>query len=672
VAASKAVEELLDRAVEKGTLSFPLLRDAVARNQAKLSDLGHPRDLVRDALLRMDRDLAAPLEGVYRRAEIYRRWLHRLSAVLFGTRLGRWLTLLVLLPAAGAFVVLEGLQHTVVLLVEKLAHVEVHLVTAPAMVALSAFLLALLNAAWARSATLKALRALGRGLRWLFIGAPGWVLARPWARRFLESAAWRAVRRWLIGPALFAALFSSPVWFFALDRAVQAGIAVGLYVAAALFLNSSAGRRFEEAATDGLVRARRWLAHRFFAALIQWILAFFRALVEGLERVLYAVDEWLRFRPGDRALSIAAKAVLGLPLGAASYVVRFYVNVLIEPKYNPVKHFPVVTVGHKIILPLSFQLTDAFSRPLLAIGLPATAAKTIAGISVFLTPGLFGFLAWELKENWRLYRSNRPAHLGPVVVGSHGENIVRLLRPGFHSGTLPKIFARLRRATRRNNARALHKQEEALHHVALELRRFVERELVALVGARLDAATPRLQLTDVAIGSNRIRFELAGALAIVLEEQSRWLVGSARIGEPVAHLPPADRQAIEDALAGFYHLCGVDILREEIEARLPAATPYDIADEGLTVWPGPGYASEVVYPLRGEHATLVPRTDHAEPSAPALVPLSRRELFLRARPLRWEEWRARWERGCVATDLAQPGTGAGPQPADPQAGAPGM
>ena len=69
-----------------------------------------------------------------------------------------------------------------------------------------------------------------------------------------------------------------------------------------------------------------------------------------------------------------------------------------------------------------------------------------------LIPGIFGFLAWELKENWRLYAANRPPQLKPVRVGAHGETMMRLLRPGIHSGTIPKTYAKLRRALRRFNA----------------------------------------------------------------------------------------------------------------------------------------------------------------------------------------------------------------------------
>src|SRR5690606_5317120 len=97
-------------------------------------------------------------------------------------------------------------------------------------------------------------------------------------------------------------------------------------------------------------------------------------------------------------------------------------------------------------------------------------------------PGIFGFLVWELKENWRLYAANRRRTLGPVAVGHHSETMARLLKPGFHSGTVPKLYARLRRAERkaRQNGRwkPIRKHRQALHHVELAIRRYVQREFI--------------------------------------------------------------------------------------------------------------------------------------------------------------------------------------------------
>src|SRR5438876_11244753 len=98
---------------------------------------------------------------------------------------------------------------------------------------------------------------------------------------------------------------------------------------------------------------------------------------------------------------------------------------------------------------------------------------------------MFGFLVWELKENWRLYEANRSEGLRPVIVGDHGETMGGLLRPGIHSGTLPKLFAKLRKSERRApgdaDEKGAFKRLESLHHVEESIRRFVERDLIALL-----------------------------------------------------------------------------------------------------------------------------------------------------------------------------------------------
>ena len=83
---ARMIEEMLDRIVELGFLTFSDLRDTISRNQLKLPDLSDPPEFVRgDPLLRLDRRLATTLDGVYRPGEIYLRWLERLTAPAFGT-----------------------------------------------------------------------------------------------------------------------------------------------------------------------------------------------------------------------------------------------------------------------------------------------------------------------------------------------------------------------------------------------------------------------------------------------------------------------------------------------------------------------------------------------------------------------------------------------------------
>src|SRR5262249_7095384 len=90
VAFTKVVEELLDLTTDQGYSTFGALRDVISRNGLKVPDLTGPEEFLRgDPLLRLDRRLAALLDGIYRRGDLYLRWLHRATALLFGTPAGR-------------------------------------------------------------------------------------------------------------------------------------------------------------------------------------------------------------------------------------------------------------------------------------------------------------------------------------------------------------------------------------------------------------------------------------------------------------------------------------------------------------------------------------------------------------------------------------------------------
>ena len=196
-----------------------------------------------------------------------------------------------------------------------------------------------------------------------------------------------------------------------------------------------------------------------------------------------------------------AKAGLGLLWFFVAYVLRFAVNVLIEPQINPIKHFPVVTVGHKLLLRLLQTVCrSARSRRWGSAHGLGRRRRTI----IWCIPGIFGFLVWELKENWRLYAANRRRNLRPVKIGLHGETMGRLLRPGFHSGTLPKRYAKLRRAER--HARAGGNWRAGAQAPAgparasrLSIRRCVEREFLELFAeSKCWQAPPRDARHDLA------------------------------------------------------------------------------------------------------------------------------------------------------------------------------
>ena len=602
VGAEKLAAELADRIVAKGSASMAELRDAISRNDARLDDVSGPRSWLGDPLLRADRHLSGPLEGVYRRGEVYRRWLHRLSALAFGTHLGRWITRAAVIPFGGAYVALEGLQHIAAPVAGWLGAGHPHLATLPAVIALGLFLLAVVNWQAFRAQVVRIAKLGWRGLVASLWDAPRWLCTRPLFLRVWRSPPARALLKpaFLVSPVVVPLVLIQPG-----SPPLAAASAGALYLVVAVVLATPLGRILEDVAIDTTLRVGRWLHRNLVVGLIRWIIDTFRAVIDRLERGLYLVDERLRFRRGASAPVKALKATLGLVWSAITYVLRFYLNVLLEPKYNPVKHFPAVTVGHKLVLPFSVQLSEAFAAVLSPLG--PVAANGIAVTTVFLLPGLFGFLAWELKENWRLYTANAPADLRPSVIGGHGESMRRLLAPGFHSGTVPKAFAKLRRRAHVRGLRWARARAHAqLHHVEEALTRWLDRGPLALAARQPAWRGPASRVRHVALTSNRVTVDIAcgpqepDVARLVVEEQSRWIVGRWTVADPAS-----PRGALLGALEpALFARLAVTLDRSRIEASLSSGATYDVADQGLVVWQSDGH--ETVHALPDAFGARVP------------------------------------------------------------------
>ncbi len=505
--------------------------------------------MIGDHLLNANRQLSETLDGVYRPAEIYLRVMQRLSAAAFSNRVGRFLTRFVAVPFGGAFVVLEGAKHLAHEFMGS-GHAAPSAASAGAATTAGAAQAAAHSIGWGFWAWLllgmfilgmvnfAGFRAwVGRGFKRLRDGisqsvnflAP--LVPVAFLRRVVRSRAFLFTGRYILKPALFTAL----AWFTlnALDFTQHQspfGL-VMLFTCVNLLLNSRLGRDAEEITNDMLGRVWVEFRVRVLAGLFWFVVDLFKSLLEGVDRLLYAVDEWLRFKSGESALSFAAKAVFGSLWFVLSYVVRFCLNLLIEPQINPIKHFPVVTVSHKLLFPVIPLVAKVFEQ----VGYDTVASYGMATTFIWCIPGIFGFLVWELKENWKLYRANRSTNLEPAIIGAHGETLLRYLKPGFHSGTLPKLYRKLRRAERKGywtgEKTTARKQLEQLEHVKETLRHFVERELTALL-AESRAWSPRVTVGDVHAGSNSIRVELRchdlgpASAWVAFDEQSGWLAAS--------------------------------------------------------------------------------------------------------------------------------------------------
>ena len=581
VARGKIVGELLDAACERGFVRFSDLRDALARNRLKLADLSGPGEWLRgDALLRADRALARVLPGLYHRGELYLRAIQRGSSLFFGTVVGRFLTLFLLLPFGAAFVALEGLQHgvhaamkawhfltkatvpvepeldidefgeVVSTVATSAAEPIVHFVTLPAVVGLGLFLLLVIHAPAVRRVVVAILLDVLRVLRFLIVGLPARlirsrvvriVFSHPLTSAAIPAGALAA------GAALLMVLLGAPPnriarWWG------------GLFLALLLVALTPPGRRAREAMAESASDAWRAFLGNFLPGLVSWIGWLSREFLGTLDAAVYAVDEKFRYRDGASRPSVALRATLALIWFPIAYATRFAFYLLIEPQINPVKHFPVVTVSHKVLLPLAPAINGA-------VGNEAVTAVLLTG-----SPGMFGFLVWEFKENWRLYAANRPADIAPVVVGSHGETVRGLLRPGFHSGAIPRSFRKLRRGwvhASLPDEEVAERERHQLGHVAESLRRTLVRELFA--AWQLDRRTAHLRAhlagIDLCVQSIVVRITLGDApeeLVLACDYADGHLAGTLVAEGWMKHLAAEAREAVEVSLIGLAAMAGVE------------------------------------------------------------------------------------------------------------------
>lgn len=703
LARAKLIEELLDRVVEYGHINMGNLRDAISRNQLKLPDLNGPGELLLgDPVIRLNRQLGRTLDGVYRRGEIYMRFLHRVSSVFFGTAVGRLLMLYLILPFGLGFLTMiapgllveegEHLGQAVGLIPkpvvqkklpppvvddewvdpwweEDVAALPAEARTPPqagedthanhkkhglkmpnfwGWLVCGSFFLLLFHVKSFRGGVFWGLIQLGRGLHQVFIHGPVWVFNQPLVQAVLRNPLWAMFRRCIFWPTVGAGVATLMGALYDWDTDTKF-LAAGLgFLACVLLLNTKAGRDLEESLTDMAVRCWLWLTVDFLPGLLRFIMDLSRFCLEAVEQILYTVDEWLRFRGGESRLSLVGKAILSVVWFAATYILRIYVNLLIEPTVNPIKHFPVVTIGHKLMLPFLPTVYFVLIAPIKFLG--PIIANTFVGITIFFIPGIFGFVVWELKENWKLYRANRARNLKSLMIGSHGESMLRLLKPGFHSGTVPKLFRRIRRAERRADPATVRKIQAALHHVEQSVGLFVERELLALLRQSQGWGELDIRLGHVHLATNRVAVELecpalgTHPLVVAFDHQTGWLLaGVVEVGW-LPRLNAEQRQTLAAALGGVYKMAGVHLTREQIEDSLaPRHVIYDITPAGLLAWTECPAAAVATYALQ-EGESLTPHNQQGE--WPTLN--AERLLFSRV-PVSWDEWVATWERDHTRT-----------------------
>jgi hypothetical protein len=424
-------------------------------------------------------------------------------------------------------------------------------------------------------------------------------------------------------------------------------------------MNSRLGRDLQELLFEAIGGFWNLVRLRWVVIAIDWIVELFRGMLLVFERFLYAVDEWLRFHSQENFLSLIAKAILGFFWSVISFLIRIYINLLIEPTLHPVKHFPVVTVAHKIFLPVLLILAVNMEAFLIQY-MNKPLAMSITWFNIVFLPGFFGFAVWELKENWRLFRQNRRGALAAIPVGSHGETIERLLRPGFHSGTLPKLFRNLRRlenqpasVKRFTKRRSAYKK---LHHVTDHVHRCVDRELIALVNQSLINQSQGndpycLVCSEVIAATNSLTILLEPVatkgkeqqptrLELVIQEQSGWIVAWTRQNGWLDQAPEPVQKVFDLALLGFMRKCGVFLIRAQVESEFSKGKPYDLQDQGMVVWANKDFLQKCDVQFDGPHVSSFQPSSLAKSLGLADIP-DRRWIFA-ASETTWTQWEQAW------------------------------
>jgi hypothetical protein len=171
-----------------------------------------------------------------------------------------------------------------------------------------------------------------------------------------------------------------------------------------------------------------------------------------------------------------------------------------------------------------------------------------------------------------MYRANRPPRLRPVMLGSHGETMRGLLRPGFHSGTVPKLFRKLRHATPEKASRLHHEIE----HAAEAVHRFVQRELLPLLARRPEWGGIETRVGAVRFGCQRVAIDLAApalgrdTFTVAFENVGGRIEAAVVLMGWADKLTEAQRASFVGALRGLFDMAAAERLDGRERSDEPA------------------------------------------------------------------------------------------------------
>ena len=536
-------DELVDLVHDRGYVRFSDVRDAIARNAIKLPDLQSVVQLLTgDQLLQLDQKLGKRLRGVYKPGEIYMRFIQRGTSIAFGTWVGRMVSKYLLFPFGGAFLIVEFaryLYHESVYFYGYLHGQVIHIDKEPLSeggraiiiaftIGVGFLLLGLIHSQWIRSIAEAILDGISAVFMALFVRLPRFIWQQLLSPILYDSYVARLTEHYFLLPLLLTGVGLGIAYLNEVPRQDLSVVAGVCFVVGLVFARTPQGQQFKEVLLNAVTDTVRAIHHNLIRGLIAFIRDLFRKFQDWFDQALYSIDEWLHYKSWQSTSNLYVKVFLLVFWMPIEYTVRFAFNLLLEPQLNPLKHFPVVTVSHKLLLPMIPSVVQ-------------TTGLNVESVTLIIAciPGIFGFIVWELKENWRLYESNRPKGIQPAVMGHHGETMRGYLLPRFHSGTVPKLYReirkKLRKEARTGNPVELRDELEKLRHVRESIEDVFDREIRNLIQQTTTSFSMELEEVTVCLQSIHLRLRVGGVsptVSLVLALVDTSIVASFNPPEP--------------------------------------------------------------------------------------------------------------------------------------------
>ncbi|WP_372367871.1 hypothetical protein [Candidatus Uabimicrobium sp. HlEnr_7] len=574
VAFEKVYQGYLDVMTNEGYSYFAKLRDLVSRNRVTLENLETKQIFTGDQLIKLDRLLGKKLRGVHRPAEIYVRFLQIISSIFFGTPTGRFICKFFFFPFGGAVILMVLMQMLLESFVPGIDLISAKWVFSTS-AGLQIFFYVEFSRTWLKKFVWKPLVYVGSIPIKTLQRIPT-ILKKIILLPFLGSLAIFSLLyfQFYREVLLYKPSHWSNTYYYQIVYAACIFIAF-------LFFNSRLGTVIKNIFIEIIALVIQALGRGLLIRFLSFLLYLSRILLEKIEHASYIVSDYLRLIYGAKYTTSFFKAFIALIWFPLAYIITLYIVLFLEPQINPLK-FPIVSITYKLlfVFPETYLQILTTLQDIASFILPAIAAYSFAWFTGFVFTGLFGFLGWELKENWQLYKENWRKFVSPAKIGKKGKTIVQFLRPGFHSGDIPHLFDKLRTIKTKNigNQQAFNPAlplEREMKGIKRELQIYVERDFLWVVGKHpLFCKDFSLKVTNISCTYNTISIDISivnkeqkSSLCICFQEKEHRLIATSEISN-LGNWSISQQQVFAYILAVFYKKSSTDLVREHIEFYL--------------------------------------------------------------------------------------------------------